>query len=283
MIACQKPVVTVVHSLPGRVRARLSVAPQDAARMLAAVREHPGVQSMTFSPVTRSVLARFNPHEIHQQEILLRIALHLSLDYDAVPVRLLAEPERSGALGPSALLAGVAVAASLLLRGLRSAGKPAGAWDWAAGIGTAWAVVDHARRDLRDRGSFDPEVLSLAYLLTAFLRRDVRTAAAVTWLASFARHLIELPASGVEVRPVRQRGGESGEARYEVILGPDADAPRRVRVAAALQGLLKYAMTGGGVHPFRTLLDELREVSQVHGEVLEGFGRLRPGIPIRFH
>ena len=60
MTQSKKPVVTVVHSLPGRVRARLSVAPGDVQRMLAGVREHPGMDSISFSPITRSILARFN-------------------------------------------------------------------------------------------------------------------------------------------------------------------------------------------------------------------------------
>ena len=63
----EKPVVTVVHSLPGRVRTRLSVAPQDVQRMLAGIREHPGMESISFSPITKSILARFNPHEISQR------------------------------------------------------------------------------------------------------------------------------------------------------------------------------------------------------------------------
>src|SRR5208283_416014 len=94
MIVSKKPVVTVVHSLPGRVRARLSVAPRDVQRMLAGVREHPGMESISFSPITKSILARFKPHEIRQEEIVLRIAFHLSLDCDSAPVRLLAEPEQ---------------------------------------------------------------------------------------------------------------------------------------------------------------------------------------------
>ena len=93
-----KPVVTVVHSLPGRVRARLSVAPRDVQRMLAGVREHPGMESISFTPITRSILVRFNPHEISREEILLRIAFHLALDCDSAPVRLLAEPEQRPAL-----------------------------------------------------------------------------------------------------------------------------------------------------------------------------------------
>ena len=65
--------------------------------MFGGVREHPGMESISFSPLTRSILARFNPHEISQEEIVLRIAFHLSLDFNAQPVRLLAVPEQSGA------------------------------------------------------------------------------------------------------------------------------------------------------------------------------------------
>ena len=283
MIAREKPVVTVVHSLPGRVRARLSVAPRDTERMLAGIREHPGMESITFTPRTRSMLACFSPHEISQEEIVLRIAFHLSLDYGAVPVRLLAEPEERDMLGTSAVISAVALASSLLLRGLElEKGSPT-RWDWIAGASTAWTVVDHAWKDFRVRGAFDPEVLSLAYLLTAFVRGHFLTASVVTWLASFGRHLVALPPTGVQVRLLKVRGRGNGEARYEVMIGPDVDAPERVRILGALQGLLKYALTGGGAHRFRSLLEELRDVSKVHGEVLEGFGRTRQGIPMRFN
>jgi hypothetical protein len=283
MIACKKPVVTVVHSLPGRVRARLSVAPGDVPRMLAGVREHPGVESISFSPITRSILARFNPHEIRQEEIVLRIAFHLSLDCDSAPVRLLAEPEQRPVLGGSAVVSAAALACSLLMHGLKQASGLPTRWDWLAGLSTAWAVVDHASKDLRERGTFDPEVLSLAYLVTAMVRGNFLTASVVTWLASFGRHLVAIPPTGVQVRPVEVRGRENGQSRYEVMIGPDVDAPERVRIVSALQGVLKYAMTGGGAHGFRSLLEELRDVSKVHGEVLEGFGRMRQGIPIRFN
>jgi hypothetical protein len=276
-------VVTVVHSLPGRVRLRLSVAPGDVQRLLAGVREHPGMESTSFSPVTRSILARFNPHEISQEEIVLRIAFHLSLDCNAVPVRLLSEPEQQPALGGSATVSAAALAWSLLMHGLKTATRSPTRWDWLAGLGTAWAVVDHAWKELRQRGTFDPEVLSLAYLVTAFVRGNFLTASVVTWLASFGRHLVAIPPRGVQVRPMDVGGRGNGQSRYELVIGPDADAPERVRILSALQGLLKYAMTGGGAYPFRNLLEQLRDVSKVHGEVLEGFGRMPQGIPIRFN
>ncbi len=279
----QKPVATVVHSLPGRVRARLSLVPADVPRMLAGVREHPGMESISFSPVTRSILARFNPHELSREEIVLRIAFHLSLDCGSTPVRLLAEPEERPALGGSAAISAAALALALAMRGLKAGGGSPTPWDWLAGLGTAWAVVDHACKELRERGRFDPEVLSLAYLVTALAGGNVLTASVVTWLASFGRHLVATAPSGVQVRPVEVRGRGNGRSHYDVVIGPDVDAPDRVRVLGALQGLLKYAITGGGAHPFRTLLEDLRDVSKVHGEVLEGFGRMPQGIPIRFY
>ena len=283
MIASKKPVVTVVHSLPGRVSARLSVAPLDVQRMLAGVREHPGMESISFFPITRSILARFNPHEISREEIVLRIAFHLSLDCGAVPVRLLAEPEQPPALGGSATFSAAALALAFALRGLNAASPGPTRWVWLAGLSTTWAVVDHARAELGERGWFDPEVLSLAYLATAFVRGDFLTASAVTWLASFGRHLVVRSPTGVEIRPVEVCGRVNGQSRYEVTIGPDVDAPEQVRIVSALQGLLKYAITGGGAHPFRSLLEELRDVSKIHGEVLEGFERMPQGIPIRFN
>ncbi len=283
MIASSKPVVTIVHSLPGRVRVRLSVGPRDVQRMLAGVREHPGIDSISFSPITRSILARFNPHEISQEEIVLRVAIHLSLDFDSQPVRLLAEPEQRGELGSNAVASAAGLAVSLIMRGLNGGKSAPGMWDWFAGLCTAWAVVDHARRELRERGTFDPEVLTLAYLVAAFLRGNFLTASVVTWLASFGRHLVEMPPTGVQVRPVEVRGRGDSPLRYEVMIGPDLDAPERVHFLSAVQGILKYAITGGGTHGFRSMMDELQNVANVHGQVLEGFGRMRQGIPIRFN
>ena len=83
------------------------------------------MESISFSPITRSILARFNPHEISQEEIVLRIAFHFRSIATAVPVRLLAEPEQRPALGGSAAVSAAALALSLVMRGLKVAkGSP---------------------------------------------------------------------------------------------------------------------------------------------------------------
>ncbi len=156
--------------------------------------------------------------------------------------------------------------------------------EWMAGIGTACSVLDHGWRELRSRGYFDPEVLTLAYLAAALVRGNILSASVVTWAATFGRHLIETPSTGVLVEPVALPCEDGQDPRYKLVVGPDTDAPDRLQlgVVGALNSALRYAMTGGGAHGLRSFWEELRDVSQVHGEVLEGYGRQRDGIPIHF-
>ncbi len=281
MISSNPPCVTVVHSLPGRVRVRLSHAPPSAERVISAIEGHPGIRRVHFHPVTRSLLVAFDAHHVAAEEIALRVAFHLSLETGQRPVRLLGAPERL-VLGESAMVAAAALAAALALRWL-GGGDARGAWiDRLAGASTAWAVVDHAAGELHERGWFDPEVLSLVYLAAAFLRGNLLKAATITWATSFGRHLLELPPTGVEVRPLEITGHGDDQPRYELLVSPDTQTPEPVRFVETLQSLIRYGTSGGGSHPWRDLWDELRHVAAIHGAVLEGYGRTPRGIPMRF-
>ena len=283
MMHSTKPVVTVVHTLPGRVRLRLSRPLADPEAALAFLREHAGMGAIHYTPRTGSLLVRFDPHTVTAEEITLRAAFRFALDQGGRPVRLLAAPEQA-VLQNSAVLAGLALAAALVLRWLNPRGKDSAGARWLAGLATAWSVAEHGWREFRVRGYFDPEVLALAYLAASLVRGNVLRASAVTWLATFGRHLAETPATGAEVQALPIPGPPEEDPRYELVVGPDVDAPDRMRLGMVgmFNSALKYAMTGGGAHGLRSLWDELHDVSRMHGEVLEGYGRHREGIPIRF-
>ena len=281
MTSTQKPVVTVVHSLPGRVRVRFSCILTKPDELIAAVHEHPGMEQIAYTARTGSLLVRFDTRMISQEEITLRIAFQVALDQEGKPVRLLTAPERV-LLQDSAVLSAIGLVTALSMRWLKASERHPSHLDRLAGFGTAWSIADHAWRELRERGYFDPEVLALAYLGTALVRGNFLSASVVTWLTTFGRHLIEVPPSGVEVRPLEIPATGGRGPRYELVVSADTDAPDRLRIVNVLQDALKYAMTGGGAHGYRSLWEELQDVSRVHGEVLEGYGRMRDGIPIRF-
>lgn len=279
MNVADKPCVTVVHSIPGRVRVRLSHVLKDPQRLRFNLLEHEGVVSVAYTPRSGSVLVRFEGGHVTREEVILRIALLLALDYGATPVRLLTRPEVP-VMGGSATYSGLLIAAALAGRLFARRSTSATMLERLAGAGTAAAVFEHGWREAKLRGYIDPEVLTLGYLLTSFMRGNYLAAAIITWVSTFGRHLIEPVPQGVEVQPLQVGGdGEKGP-RYEVFVRPDMDAADGTRFFNLIRGVVKYTM--GGEAPTGHLLDDLRRVSQIHGEVLEGYGKWRHGIPMRF-
>ena len=277
----EKPVVTIVHTLPGRMRVRLSRTPGDAKKMLDTIREHDGMGGLTYTPQTRSVLVLYDPFRVTKEEIVLRIALSLSLDAGAVSVRVLSRPEQHE-ITDTAVYSAIGLLLAAAMRKIAPGKKGPGRLDWAAGAGTALAVLDHGLKEVRERGYFDPEVLSLGYLVTAFLRGNFLTPSMVTWFLTFGRHLLNIPRAGIEIRPVQVQDPRTSDPHYEVVVGPDANIPDSTRLVSLLSAVLKYAATGGGTRGRGNLLEDLRAVSKVHGEVLEGMGWMPQGIPMRF-
>ncbi len=268
-----RPTVTVFHRLPGRVRVRLSHALLDVERLYSSIADHEGLTSIKYTAVSKSILLVFEDDKVSLEEILVRIALCLSLDYKGENVRLLSGPhhqEMSDSTWYSAFLLMTALAARMF-----GENQTTRTLSLLAGIGTAGAVVDHAVAEIEERGNFDPEVLSVVYLVTSMLRGNVLPAAVFTWATTFGRHLFALPQRGVEVRPI-QLDNEGG---VEVVIAPDSTPPGRSEMLGLLPSLLKYVISGGSQ---RHLLEELQEASRVHGEVLEGLGTFRNGIPIKF-
>lgn len=278
-----KPTIAVVHSLPGRVRLRLSEPPEDLEAIIDFVGAHPGMGSIRYTPRSGSLLIEYDAHAITAEEITLRTAFRFAIDRDARPVRLLAAPEQV-TLENSAVLSGIGLLTVTALRWFNPQAATGGRLDSLAGVATALSVIDHGWRELRTRGYFDPEVLALAYLAASFVRGNVLTASMVTWAATFGRHLVETPSTGVVVEPIAKDPDDGGQRRYELVVAPDTEQPDRVRAGLLgfVNSALRYAMSGGGAHGLRSFWEELQDVSRVHGEVLEGFSRQRDGIPIRF-
>jgi len=258
---------------------RLSHMPADVERMIAALSGHAGIEHLRFSPATRSLLVRHRTAQFTTEEIALRVAIALSLDNDALPVRLLAEPDKED-FTSSAVLSGVLLLSAGLLRWATRRPMRRSPADWLAGAGTAYAVLDHAWREVSERGYYDPEVLSLGYLVTAFPRGNLFKASVLTWAATFGRHLFEAPHDGVLVQPV-VREGEGGLVSYDIHLTPDPALSQRRRIRQLMGSFVSRGKTGGA-YGRRQLLAELNEVACEHGDGLEGTGGLPDGIRLRF-
>jgi hypothetical protein len=274
------PVVTVIHKLPGRIRLHLSVEPKDHQLMIASVKDHEGFESMTYTPVTRSVLINFDPKRVKREEILIRVALYMSLDQESHCAHIFSQLAKQE-MSDSVFYSGISLLIALLLRLVRGPGTKVSWTEWIAGGSTAMAVLEHGWSEIKREGNFDPEVLSVVYLLIAILRKNFLPAAIFTWVSTFGRHLVDIPSKGVELRPVK-KSGQHDEARYEVEVSTIKNADDKMIIFSAIPSILKYAFTGDSMMTGRNLLQKIQEVSELHGEVLDGIESFQDGIQLKF-
>ena len=240
-----KLVITIIHLLPGRLRLRLSHEPKNVWKMEGTLKNHSGFLNMNYTPLTRSVLIHYDPEEMSVQEIYTRLALALSLDYEAVPVIVLAEPEHHH-IPDVAVISAVMLAVTSAMRFFGSKRVLPNYFDTLSLITTGFAVLEHGWEEFRERGSFDPEVLSLGYLLTAFIRGNFLKISAVTWAVTFGRHLFDIHDPGIVIRPVATGESKGKKSpRYEIIIERNHEISDKDKVISALQGLFKYVLTGG--------------------------------------
>lgn len=271
--------VTLAHALPGRLRIRLSRTPGDTQRFLAAVRAHDGLEKVEYTPATRGVLISYRTGHLTAEELLLRTAMAFSMVQDDAPVMVFKEPE-SEVLTDLTVISGLFLALSSISRFMAWT-QPNGLLEKAAGFGVALAVLQHGVRETREKGMFDPETLTLGYLVAAFAKQKPLRGGVVTWTASFGRHLLLENIRGVEIRPIPKAASPTGEKSYQIKAAPHRT--RRAPLLATSQTILRSLGlvlddVGGN-----TLFEGLRSVALTHGEVMEGLGGAqRHGIPLVF-
>ncbi|MFC1833265.1 hypothetical protein ACFL2Q_00855 [Thermodesulfobacteriota bacterium] len=273
-------VITIVHQLPGRFRLRLSDPPERPGDTAGRVRAHEGIIAMEYNGISRSMLVRFNPLEVSREEIILRIAYDLSLEYDRIPVRILVEPE-SREVSDSAFYSALTIVVALAARGMTANPRTRLALDWTAALGTAGAVVIHGWDDMRRRGYFDPEVLSVVYLGASMVRGSFLPATVVTWLTTFGRHLLAPVPQGVRLRLVESIENGNDMEPFSIVVEPDHDGRNTAGFLSFIPAVVQYAIIGGSGLGASGLLMDIRDVAGVHNDVLEGLGNQQYGIPIR--
>ena len=111
---------------------------------------------------------------------------------------------------------------------------------WLSAGATLAAVTEHGYAELHLRGSFDPEVMSVVYLINAIGKEDGVRASLVAWVLTFGRHLIPrapreqvyLVRNGAErtvLTPVRSEGDGKIFAASLLQRGAEMMLPRALR------------------------------------------------------
>lgn len=248
----------VLHRTRNRIR--VAVTPRPSKDLLRSLRDGArgiqGVQEAELGASRSNLVLRFDPREVAERTILMRLALVLSKRQAFTTVRLVFKREVQR-LGPPAVASGAVSALATLLGATMKGGGLAGASGWMAAGLTLSSVGRDIYRGFQ-RGKTRPEGLSALYLLSNMGSPNRASSALLTWLLYHGAQLVESleggDGDGLEVRPVEVRGGvgEDKGTHYEVLTRPirvkspvDGEILSPATLATAVLGYLTFALKEG--------------------------------------
>ena len=174
----------ILHAIPGRLRVHLE-KPVASERAFA---EIDGVRRCRYNPRIQTLLCEYDPERVSEDRLIQRMGAVYAgeVGTELLHVR---RTEASGfSMSPTGILslALIGVDGALNLAGSSLAGVS----KWFSTGATLAAVIEHAHQELETKGTFDPEVMSVVYLINSIGKTNSVQASLVAWAATFGRHLI---------------------------------------------------------------------------------------------
>jgi hypothetical protein len=240
------------------------------------------VLSAVYTDPTLSLLVQYDPAQIKPEEIILRAALCLSVDYHVKPI-VIKTSNATTPLSALSIISGLSllIVHTLSIFSLKT--RPRSALQIICGLSTTAAVSEHIYLDFKAKGGFHPEVLSIGYLLSSFLRGNVLKGATTAWIMTFMRHLLEPPAKVLKLEaratdPTCDRQQCEYEAKVSRELTTQGGA---MGMLSHLPNLLLSMYTDRQLTTEDRIFKEIQQISLEHNDVLEGLEHLQHGIRLQ--
>lgn len=266
--------IQIEHSIPGRLRLRLTRPPKAVNDFIEKVKRHEGMDAVAFNPVTLSMLASYNPAIVSTIEIVVRVGIALSIDYNGTGVYI-SRKEQGRALSLIDYYAMGSLIAGGICKAIRPNTAISGVLAYNAGFSTLFAVLGHAWAEVRKEGLYDPEAISVIYLINSLIKGNFLMAGAITWIATFGRHIMT-GSHQVCVLEASEITGEDRQTYVEVVIKPILantfdNNPIKLLVAG-----LGHVVGLNHTKSQYNMMEQIQQMSRKHGNVLEGIGH-KPG------
>ncbi len=174
----------VLSAIRGRIRLQL----ERSISSIQPLQRLEGIRFCRYNPRINTLMCEYDPAAISEDALLIRIGAIYAAQTNARLLHIRHSEEAGFSMAPSGGLA-------LLCIGLDGALSLAGSSlttfsRWLSTGATLAAVIEHGYQELHVRGSFDPEVMSVVYLINSVGKPGAVRASLLAWIITFGRHLI---------------------------------------------------------------------------------------------
>ena len=174
----------ILHALPGRLRVQIE-KPIDSEQIF---RKVTGVLRCSYNPKIQTLLIEYDPDTVSEENLIVRLAAVYACEKQTKLLHVKHSEEKRFSMAPTGGLALALIGLDGLLK--LTGAQLAGVSGWLSTGATLAAVVEHGYQELQTRGSFDPEVMSIIYLINSIGKTNTFQASLLAWIVTFGRHLV---------------------------------------------------------------------------------------------
>lgn len=225
------PTIVIAHKIKGRIRIKLSHPLRKGEKLIENLIKKDEIYNVKYTDITKSILIEYNPYRISEDEVIIRVIALYSKSYDMIPIRLVYESKKKNLP--------IMACYSLAMLGIGGVSKYitmnqqiSDFINWAVVGTTIGAIGEHAYNEVNERGYFDPEVVSVMYLINSVTKGEFLFPSAVTWLTTFGRHLIELSYGGIMIS-VKELKNKDGNTYFDISVRVDNEMSKSAGIIRA--------------------------------------------------
>ena len=213
------PTIVIAHKIRGRIRIKLSHPLRNGDNLMESLVKKDEIYKAKYNDITKSIIMEYNPYRINEDELIVRVIALYSKNYDMIPIRLIYKSKKKN-LPPMACYSLAMIGIGSISKYITMNQQISDFVNWAVVGTTIGAIGEHAYNEVNERGYFDPEVVSVMYLINSVTKGEFLIPSAITWITTFGRHLLELSYGGIMLS-VRELKNRDGNTYFDVSVKPD--------------------------------------------------------------
>lgn len=261
------PTIVIVHKIKNRIRLKMSHPLRNEKTIIAELLKREAIEEVNYNQTIKSVVISYDSNRISEEEIIIRFISIYSGDYNFIPVRLIYDSKGSK-MPPMAYYSLASIALGGITKYLNVGVNIKDFINWTAVATTIGAIGEHAYNEINEKGYFDPEVVSVMYLINSASKGNFLASSAITWITTFGRHIVDMSNSRLMITVREVVNENSGEKYYDLSIVPDVDKSKRTN---ALRMFLEKFIELEGNTVRKSLIVSNKGISKGNGKILSGF------------
>lgn len=208
--------MTVLHSLNGRIRLKLSHRLTNQTKAFQFVSEKGGIETFRYNDKIKTLLIVYNPILIDENEILIRFGIAYCKQTRAKNIKLMYPQRKDASIPTIGYISLLFIFANLGIQWIGMGPMTKSLMKWLSVTTTVGAIFEHGYKELNEKGAFDPEVMSIMYLIDSINKGKTTYSSAIAWAITFGRHVLEKQEGDMILRINDYEQKDTGEKLYHV-------------------------------------------------------------------